>query len=102
MIVSAAVMAGVATASIPFGQACHTQGEYSCSLARSGTFRPSAACLWLREGTVWCGRVAGFNGGNAFIYECAKTGVIAFSADCGCPSCCTVANGGAYCISEKA
>ncbi|KAG1753239.1 hypothetical protein EDB19DRAFT_1627271 [Suillus lakei] len=78
MIVSAAVMAGVATAYNPIGQPCDTPG------------------------VVWCGKVVGFNGGNAFIYECASTGIIVFSAGCGCPSCCIPISGGAYCFNEKA
>ncbi|KAG1727903.1 hypothetical protein EDB19DRAFT_1748783, partial [Suillus lakei] len=79
MIVSAAVMAGVANASNPLGKSCKSPGA------------------------VGCGRAANVNGGNAFIYECSSKGKIVLSAACVCQSCCAATTSGvAFCISQKA
>ncbi|KAG2119440.1 hypothetical protein DEU56DRAFT_760957 [Suillus clintonianus] len=71
MIVSAAVMAGVVTAYNPIGLPCATPG------------------------VVGCGQDAGFNSGNAFIYDCDWTGTIVFGAGCNCAGCCVTATNGA-------
>ncbi|KAG1743784.1 hypothetical protein EDB19DRAFT_1632963 [Suillus lakei] len=73
MIVSVAVMTGVATAYNPIGQSCDTPGGYGCS------------------------QDASLNGGNAFIYECASTDQFVYVAGCACPTCCVATTSGAYC-----
>lgn len=73
MIVSVAVMTGVATAYNPIGQPCDSPGNFGCS------------------------QDSGVNGGNAFIYECASTDTFVYTAGCGCPTCCEATSGGAFC-----
>jgi len=76
---------------------CNTPGEYSCSLAHSKTFRPSAACLWLHEVLLGVDRpqilIAEVHHYEMF-HDKAR---IVFSAGCECASCCvTTSSGGAF------
>ncbi|KAG1722592.1 uncharacterized protein EDB91DRAFT_1174455 [Suillus paluster] len=73
MIMSAALMAGVAIAYNPIGLSCDTPGGYGCS------------------------QDASLNGGNAFIYECGPSDTFVYVAGCRCPTCCQATTTGAYC-----
>jgi hypothetical protein len=98
MIVSVAVMAGVATAYNPIGQSCDTPGECSCHIIMcSGLYGNLMMYLRLLAGGFGCSQDAGVNGGNAFIYECASTDKFVYVAGCGCPTCCEATTSGAFC-----
>ncbi|KAG0698988.1 hypothetical protein DFH29DRAFT_938953 [Suillus ampliporus] len=76
MILSAAVMAGVAIASEnltinPMNLPCDNPNKVGCSLG-----------------------IKGFNNGNDFGYECGPTGEILAYASCDCKNCCVVLDNG--------
>lgn len=93
MIMSVALMAGVATAYNPIGQPCDTPGEYPCSWDGRGM----CAYGWLFAGGEGCSVDASLNGGNAFIYECSGADVFVYLAGCACPTCCEATTSGAFC-----
>ncbi|KAG2033190.1 hypothetical protein BDR03DRAFT_872523 [Suillus americanus] len=73
MIMSAAVLAGIATAKrshTPDGGPCTHPGQYEC------------------------GSITDYNGGNAFLFQCSKFGIISDIQNCNCPVCCSVYKGG--------
>ncbi|KAG2156841.1 uncharacterized protein EDB93DRAFT_1335283 [Suillus bovinus] len=48
-----------------------------------------------KPGQYECGLLAGYNNGNAFLYECEDDFKIHdLIDDCSCPTCCSVTNGG--------
>ncbi|OAX38045.1 hypothetical protein K503DRAFT_770886 [Rhizopogon vinicolor AM-OR11-026] len=70
MIMSAAVLASIATAQDPNGEACAHQNTYEC------------------------GVLAGYNDGNQFLFFCEPDNSVFVVELCSCQTCCSVVDGG--------
>jgi hypothetical protein len=92
MIMSVALMAGLATAYNPIGQSCDTPGEYPRSDMKVGRVLTSIVA-----GGEGCSQDSSLNGGNAFIYECSGANEFVYVAGCRCPTCCEATTSGAFC-----
>ncbi|OAX35342.1 hypothetical protein K503DRAFT_773595 [Rhizopogon vinicolor AM-OR11-026] len=66
MIISTAVLAGIATATNPNGGPCAHAEQFEC------------------------GVLEGYNNGNPFAFWCASDNKIVVARLCDCPSCCTL------------